>query len=777
MSRKLAAVLLLLTLTFGVMTAQPPDEPGGVQFVRGTAPYTFPYFRMFLPQPYIILYDAYGVIAKDMDFMPSEESQIIGAITSDPFTSPFTYELSLPFAGRGRAIDLDNDGEDDPGVQVFLIALTSNTWNSPFLEQRDDFVTGILNSAVISSDIDSFLHFQYGSLAVYADQPGQGFPTGRGADGILFTEDDPTAPIPVGWSLVDIGDEPFVTTRDASVELTLLEAEEAGLTDFSDHTYVEAFDLLIDHLKREYSFTEYKNIDWESRRQMFRPRIEEAQANRSATSFRRALRDLAWSIPDGHVSGPQIAEDFQRDASGGLGLVLRQLDDDRVVVSYVSPGGPAERAGIMPRAEIVSLDGEPIADALSRTIPYTGPFSTPHNLRLEQLRFVHRRPIGTPVKLAYRSPDGSEITVSIETELDSDSFFAASLNAPLQGTELPVEFRVNDSGLAVISIYSFSDDLPLTVDLWERAIQTALFNDVPGIVIDIRQNGGGSGFLGDQLPAYFFDQPYVIGNTAEYSRTRGEFVINPLLEDRFILPPPELRYSGPVAVLISPDCASACESFAWAMTINNRAAIVGHYSTAGLGGSVVPVAMPDGAFFNYTQSRAVDANGVISIEGIGVPPTVRVPVTEETIFTQRDVLMEAAVEYLLGRSLLPVPGAPDGGAASGSITEGGEIMVGQTITGTLAAGTTVRYNLAATAGLTLDIVANGEGELARGLVVRLYLPNDNRPLDQSYSLVPGEPGAGFLNMKIPVDMPLVIEIQAVNPNLSGGFTLSVTESP
>src|SRR5690606_10014277 len=185
----------------------------------------------------------------------------------------------------------------------------------------------------------------------------------------------------------------------------------------------------------------------------------------------------------------------------------------------------------------------------------------PHNLRLEQLRFVHRRPIGTPVKLVYRAPDGAEATVSIDTELDSDSFFAASLNAPLQGTELPVEFRMHESGLAVISIYSFSDDLPLTVDLWERALQMALFNEVPGVIIDIRQNGGGSGFLGDQLPAYFFDQPYVIGNTAEYSEARGEFVINPLLEDRFILPPADLRYSGPVAVLISPDCASACESF------------------------------------------------------------------------------------------------------------------------------------------------------------------------------------------------------------------------
>src|SRR5690606_962052 len=145
-----------------------------------------------------------------------------------------------------------------------------------------------------------------------------------------------------------------------------------------------------------------------------------------------------------------------------------------------------------------------------------------------------------------------------------------------------------------------------------------------------------------------------------------------------------------------------------------RAAIVGHYPTAGLGGSVVPVAMPDGATFNYTQSRAVDADGEISIEGIGVPPTVRVPVTEEAIFSERDVLMDAAVEYLLGRSLLP-SASDSGGPPAGDIAEGGEIMVGQTFTGTLAAGSAVRYHLAATAGLTLDIVANGEGELARGL--------------------------------------------------------------
>lgn len=773
MRRTVAALLLIMTFITGAAAQQ---DGSGVQYISGTAPYTFPYFRMFLPQPYVILYDAYGIVTKTVDFIPADESQVIGAITSDPFRPPFTYELSLPFAGRGRRIDVDNNGQNDPGVQIFVVSVTSNTWNTPFLEERDDFVTGVLSSAIISTDIDTFLHVQSGTLIVYADEAGQGFPIGKGEDGILFTEDDPTAPIPTGWTLVDISSEPFAHRREASATLTLLEAEEAELTDFSNATYVEAFDLLIDHLKREYSFTEYKNIDWEERRSRFKPRVEEAQRNRSSLNFRRVLRDLAWSIPDGHVSAPLITEDFQRQAAGGLGMVLRELDDGRVIVVYVSPGGVADRVGIVPHTEIISIDGEPISEAISRTQPLTSSFSTPHNLRLEQLRFVLRRPIGTAIKLGYRLPDGQAITNTLDTVFDSDSLYAAPMNAPLSGTELPVEFRLDDNGLAIISVYSFSDDLPLTVDLWERAIQMAIYTQARGVILDIRQNGGGSGFLGDQLPAYFFDQPYVIGNTAQYSRARGEFVINPLLEDRFILPPPELRYMGPVAVLISPDCASACEAFAWAMTIQDRAAIVGHYPTAGLGGSVVPIALPDGARFSYTRSRAVDADGNIAIEGIGVRPTVRVPVTEETVFSERDVLMAAAVDYLLGSPTVSVPPAGSD-AASGAASDGGIIFLGDTVAGAIEAGQAVRYTFDAREGQVIDIVAQGDGELARGLVVRLYLPNDARALDESFSLIPGEPGAGFLSMTIPLDFPLVIEVAAVNPRASGSFALTVTESP
>ncbi len=206
------------------------------------------------------------------------------------------------------------------------------------------------------------------------------------------------------------------------------------------------------------------------------------------------------------------------------------------------------------------------------------------------------------------------------------------------------------------------------------------------------------------------------------------------------------------------------------MSLEGRAAIVGHYPTAGLGGSVVPISMPDGATFNYTHSRAVDAEGNINIEGIGVRPTVRVPVTAESVLSSRDVLLEAAISYLAGNRPITAD------AAAGGVASGGEIEIGQPVTGEVSPGGRIQYQLIARAGQKLDIVVLGDGALARGLAVRLLLPGDSRPLDESYALSPGEPGAGFLGLAIPSDLALIIEVEAISPAVGGTFTLTVRES-
>jgi C-terminal processing protease CtpA/Prc len=170
--------------------------------------------------------------------------------------------------------------------------------------------------------------------------------------------------------------------------------------------------------------------------------------------------------------------------------------------------------------------------------------------------------------------------------------------------------------------------------------------DVPGLIIDMRQNSGGSGFLADQLAAYFFDTPHVVGKGGRYDEALGDFYYDEERPRRFYLPPEEQRYRGAIAVIVAPSCISACEFFSYDMTVDDRAAIVGHYPTAGAGGGVERFVMPGGIQIQFTVGRDVDAEGNIHIEGRGVAPTVDVPVTEETLFAGGDVLLDAAVAFL-----------------------------------------------------------------------------------------------------------------------------------
>jgi C-terminal processing protease CtpA/Prc len=120
-------------------------------------------------------------------------------------------------------------------------------------------------------------------------------------------------------------------------------------------------------------------------------------------------------------------------------------------------------------------------------------------------------------------------------------------------------------------------------------------------------------------------------------------------EARMIPPRSELQYSGPVAVLVGPACASACEFFSYNMTVNDRSIVVGQYPTEGAGGSVEQFLMPENIHVQMTVGRAVDANGDIHLEGKGVVPTVKVPVTVETLQKQangEDVILEAAEKAL-----------------------------------------------------------------------------------------------------------------------------------
>ena len=774
----LAAVLILGSLSTSDALAQgdsetPPaaqivNDEGGAVRISGSVTYSAPYFTLGVAQPLVILEDQAGFVDRNEHFLMPVASQTIGQITSDFFTSPFQYSLALPIEPQGSYRDVDNDDVEDQGVQIFAIAYWDNTFGDPFLEERDLYGGGwstAYASTRISDDIETDREIVGGAFLVFTTDDQQGFPSGFGEDDLLFTDDDPIVTLPQGYTIVNMDAEPFSFDRSRNPVVDLIEPEGIALVDYSDQSYSDAFNSLVDLLTKEYAFTEYKEIDWEAKRTEFLPLFEAATTDEDARAYQRALRDFSWSIPDGHVSGPFVSEDFQQDIAGGLGIAIRETNEGPVIVNFVGEGSPAETAGITLGTEIVSIDGVPIADVISNAVAHSAPFSTEHFKRLQQMRYAVRFPIETEVELTWIDADGEEATETMTVIGEYDSFSFSSFARGTTGFEIPVDYELleedeygeNDYGY--VKIDSFSDNSVLTIQLWERMIRTLKRYAVGGLIIDMRQNGGGSGFLADQMAAYFFQESHILGNSAFYDEDRGEFYLDPEGQDRYYLPAEDLRYDGEVAIIVGPFCLSACEFFSYDMTIDDRATVVGHYPTGGLGGSIKSIKMPDEEYFTYTIGRAVDADGEIHIEGKGVPPSVQVTITEENLLADEDedVLLDAAIAHL--DSLLAV-----------ETIDGGEISIGETITGTLASRSVVQYTLSLSAGDLISIFARSEDF---DTFLALYLNGDSPIMtdDDSY-----DTDAALEELEVPSDLQLVVEVSSALGDEAGTYTLEVVDA-
>ncbi len=667
-------ILGIVTLACGAITnetpketkeAQKPSKGTGPRTVTGSVTYTNTFFTEGVAQPEVILEDQGGFVTRDRKFLIPVESQVIGKITSDFYTSPFTYSLDLPAEPNGTLHDVDHDGNEETGVMVFAAAYWTNTWGDPYLERRDQGGGGwstAYASTKISDDPNFYLEVYGGKYLVYAPDDKQQFPSDYGDDKKLFTDDDPVMDLPAGWSVVDLDQSPFTIDRSDEATLDLYEPESAALDDFSKLSYTEAFDKMIEKFKNEYAFTEFKKIDWDAKAKELRPRFEEAEKKNDPHAYALALRDFIWSIPDTHVGFDQslLNEDFTRETEGGLGFAMRETDDGKIIANFILPGGPGEAAGMKWGAEIVSLDGKPTAQVVEATVPWSSPFSNPISKRLQQLRYALRFPMDKgQVEVTFVNPGESSKTAKLDVVNERTSFSFSSFRAGESPTELPVEFKILPSGFGYVKISSFFDNDVLSIQVWERAIKFFNDNQIPGVILDMRVNGGGSGWLADQMAAYFFNEEIVVGNTAKYRKATGEFYMDPGDEQRMIPPREELQYNGPVAVMVGPGCASACEFFSYNMTINDRATIVGYYPSEGAGGSVEQFLMPENITVQITIGRAVDAEGNIHLEGKGVVPDVKVPVTAETLKQEangEDVVLQAAEKALgtpLGAGITP----------------------------------------------------------------------------------------------------------------------------
>jgi hypothetical protein len=196
------------------------------------------------------------------------------------------------------------------------------------------------------------------------------------------------------------------------------------------------------------------------------------------------------------------------------------------------------------------------------------------------------------------------------------------------------------------------------------------------------------------------------------------------------------------------------------MTLQDRAAIIGQYPTAGLGGGQTTYLMPDGLQLQYSTGRNIDTDGNIVIEGTGVLPTVKVPVDEDTLFAEGDPVQDAAEAYL-------------DDATRVDVTDGGEIAIGDSVIGELNPQERVRYTLTFESDAIISIVLSDDtGELDTYL--RLYNQADNLLAENDDAEAGAEPPHSALtDLEVPAGFVLVIEVATFNDESSGNYTLQI----
>jgi carboxyl-terminal processing protease len=366
-------------------------------------------------------------------------------------------------------------------------------------------------------------------------------------------------------------------------------------------------------------------VDWASVKAKYAPQFV---ATQSESEFWELLDTMVGELGDSHtrVESPQRVRD--RDQFGGLsyGVNLARIDG-QLVVQGVNPDSDAWFAGLRTGMIVESINQKPATKYFEETRERVRKQSTLWIQERQTLRKMLEAKEKSPLSLVAMRDDGSRIEASLTPRTIRGAPSASSRTLP--------------SGFGYIRFSGFYESMRGRVI---AAIEE--LKDTPGLIIDLRGNGGGSGAMSRAIVERFMSkeaQPVKI-----FMRDNAPMKvlgISVMDGNEKFKPAGEKAYTKPVVILTDTNSASASEATAAAMRELGNTTIVGQNSCGCLLGYMGYLKLPGGGEMAYSEIGFVTASGK-RVEGEGVVPDVQVPITLANLRSPRDWALEAGVRVL-----------------------------------------------------------------------------------------------------------------------------------
>ena len=323
--------------------------------------------------------------------------------------------------------------------------------------------------------------------------------------------------------------------------------------------------LEIDKFKKDknYKTKSFSVLEKEARAEVLKSmdelymRIDELKHEDWFSSYLNAI--VSGFDPHTTYMQPNVKEVFDQNISGkleGIGARLQKKGIYTQIFELVS-GGPAWKQGDLEEGDIILK----VAQKGKEPLDIVG-------MRLDDaIKFI-------------KGPKGTEVRLTVKKKIDGTTKEIAIIRDVVELGETFVKSSIvmkNNKKYAIIDLPSFYIDFSdenyrdSAKDM-EKEIERLRSEGVEGLIIDLRNNGGGSLKTAIEISGLFIDQGPIV-----QVKYRGE---NPVIKKDT---DPKIQWDRALVVLVNEFSASASEIFAAAMQDYKRAIILGGNQTYGKG--------------------------------------------------------------------------------------------------------------------------------------------------------------------------------------------------
>lgn len=310
-----------------------------------------------------------------------------------------------------------------------------------------------------------------------------------------------------------------------------------------------------------------------------------------------------------YLSADSLAEQMEKNSGHfvGIGVEIYAGDDGYIVVSSVTPGGPAEAAGILAEDKITEVDGESITGKTA-----------------------------ADVSALVKGEAGTDVTLTIFRESTGEVLEKTVTRQDIQVKT--VSWRMMEDNIGYIAITNFREN---TYSQFKEALDMLEAEGMEKLVLDLRNNTGGlvksAHEIGEELLPEGI-RVYTMDKDGNREDTLCDDVYNDV----------------PLVVLVNGNSASAAEILAGAIQDTGRGQLIGT-TTFGKGLVQRLFTLPDGSGLNVTIQKYYTPNGT-SIHGVGITPDYEVELPEEyaqqtNIPAEADTQLQKAVEVLSEKNI------------------------------------------------------------------------------------------------------------------------------